>query len=120
MTTRYVEKKQSKTEDSAELFNLQVLQKQNKTVRRIEKTIYFGVLHKIDRINRWWTRMKCEGPLFLTRKDNNRLLIIFMNQLGHDNTQIDIGDHLEFELKKQDKEGRVNYFLNIKRPDSLL
>lgn len=29
------------------------------------------------------------------------MLIIFMNQLGRDNKQIDIGDHMEFELKKK-------------------
>lgn len=114
------EKKQAKEELTVESFNLQVVQKQNKTVRRLEKTVSFGVLHIYDSINKEWSRAKCEGPLFLAVKDNARMLIIFMNQLNRDNKQIDIGDHMEFELKKKERDGRMDYFLNIKRPDSLL
>lgn len=94
MNSKYVEKKCSKDEETVEGFNLQVLQKQNKTVRRIEKSISFGVLHVYDLINMEWTRAECQGPLFLARKDNTSLLLIFMNQLGIDNKQINIGDHM--------------------------
>lgn len=43
-----------------------------------------------------------------------------MNQLGKHNEQIDIGDHMQFELKKQERDGQFDYYLNIKIPDSIL
>lgn len=43
-----------------------------------------------------------------------------MNQLGKHNESIAIGDHMQFELKKQERDGRLDYYLNVKIPDSIL
>ncbi len=60
-----------------------------------------------------------EGPVFLIRTNNTRLVLLVMNQNNKHNPQFEVGDHIQFELKKESKPERTDYYLNMRITDTI-
>lgn len=84
MSIKYIEKK-NKDEDIISEYNLKVLQKYNKNIKWIEKTVNYATFLVYDLISKEWCRSNVSGPLFLVRLSNTKPVLYFLNQVNNHN-----------------------------------